>query len=123
MKLDDIRTKVAKMPIKHPDGELLGIEIHLTGQDTKQFRAKAREIAKSMVGKQTIDLDTQMAHNDELVASCVVGWSDDEFFGGEYSPERAHAMITDPDYAFVREQVELFIADRKNFFRPAGGKP
>lgn len=125
MKLSQLQPNVSKMSVFFPNGEETGIVLHLTGHDTKVFRDKARSFAKGMVGKKAneIDLDKAEEQDAELTAACVVGWEgleDDEGQPLLYSPEQALKLIKDPGLGFVRQQVERYIADRRNFFRPAG---
>lgn len=124
MKLTDLKPSVASMEVVHPTMGATGVTLRLVGQDTKQFRDKAKQIAKSVVGKGTkdVDLDAMQDQNLELVACCIVGWSgleDDDGAELEYTPERALELIRNPELSFIKEQVEEFVADRKNFFRPA----
>lgn len=125
MKLTALLPNVAKMELTHPTLGATGITLSLIGQDTKVFRDKAKIIAKSMVGKTSkdIDIDVMERQNLELAASCIVGWTgiqDDDGNELPYSPDKAFELMTDPGLRFLREQVEEFIAERKNFFRVSG---
>src|SRR5688572_24167571 len=105
MKLEQLMPSVAKMELIHPGTGATGLFLNLIGQDSKVFRDKARAVAKSMTGKKANEMDT--AHlekqNIELVAACVVGWSDEEAFG-PYSPARAIEVMSMDELAWIKEQ-------------------
>lgn len=120
MKLENLLPSVAKMELNHPVNGPTGIFLSLIGQDSKVFRDKAREIARNLNDKQgkvnPLDLEKQ---NVELVACCIVGWSDEEAFG-PYSPARALELMQMDELSWVKEEVESFIKERSNFFRGTG---
>jgi len=125
MKLSTLLPNVAKMELIHPEIGPTGIFINLIGQDSKVFRDKAKVIASSLVGKSSkdADYDKLITQSIELAAACIVGWSgleDEEGNEIPYSPAKALELVADPGLAYLKEQVEEFIADRKNFFRTAG---
>lgn len=122
MKLSSLKPSVAQLKLINAQGEATDVVLNLIGQDTKPFRDKARAIAKGMVGKtaKDVDLDILEKHNTELAATCLVGWvglQDDEGNDIIYTPQAALELMNDPELAFIKEQVEEFIAERKNFFR------
>lgn len=117
MKLEQLLPSVAKMELIHPGTGPTGIYFNLIGQDSKAFRDKARAIAKSLNAKQKdVDFTSLEDKNDELIATCVVGWSDTEAFG-EYSPARALEIIKMDELSWIKEEVEAFIKERANFFQ------
>lgn len=120
MKLESLFPQVAKLELIHPGTGATGVFLHVVGQDTKVFRDKAREIARSIskTKGQTADPVEMEREGIELVAACIVGWSDEEAFG-VYSPARALELMQMDELGWVREQVEAFVKERANFFRPA----
>ena len=55
----------------------------------------------------------------EAAAEAIVGWSEDAPFG-EYSKEAALSLMKKPELAWLRTQVNSFVAKEANFFRSAG---
>lgn len=121
MDLNNLRPQVTEMEIQDPAGNPTGVVFSLIGKDTKQFRDKFKSIVKTNTAKKTkeVDLDSLEEQNAELLATSIVGWKGLTEGGVEvpYSPDKALSIIKDPELAFIKEQVEEFIQDRKNFFR------
>jgi hypothetical protein len=119
MQLSSLFPQRAEYDLIHPvTGEATGVVFKMVGHDSKQFRDKAREIFKTKQGKKTSDfLDTDV-ENQDLVAACIVGWNEgaEEAFG-PYSEKRANEVIKMDELVYVREQLELFVSKRANFFR------
>lgn len=118
MQLSELFPQTATMELCHPiTGDQTGVVFNVVGHDSKPFREKARAILKSKQNKTTTALDTEL-ENQELVAACIVGWnaSAEEAFG-PYTPQRAAEIVKMDELVYVREQLEVFIAQRANFFR------
>jgi hypothetical protein len=119
MKLSQIMPQVTPMELKHPlTGVGLGIIFNLVGHDSRAFREKARELMKQKQGKKEEDFLKLEQDNQDLVAACIQGWNDeaDEAFG-PYSVQRANEVVKMDELVYVREQIELFVSQRANFFR------
>lgn len=117
--LADLGATSVAYELKHPKtGEPLGVTIDVTGSDTVEFRELAKsQIIRSAARPAGQDLNERMADDEALLMTCIRGWSDDEFFGGPFSKEAALAIVRNPAYSWLREQVNAFTNDRKNFFR------
>lgn len=119
--LADLDAISVPMEIRHPKtDEPIGVFIEVLGPDSAEFRnlskiQTARRLAKGEKAK--IDLDELARDNDELLATCVVGWSDDNFFGQPYSRQAVLELFKNPQRAWLRKQIDEFTDDRKNFFR------
>ena len=119
--LSDLDAISVLMEIKHPKtDEPIGVFIELTGPDSPTFRnlskqQTARRLAKGEKAK--VDLDELTNNNDELIASCIVGWSDEDFFLAPYSKQAALDLVKNPQRAWLRRQIDEFTDERKNFFR------
>ena len=124
MKLEALMPTVAKMELVHPAKGPMGVYLHLIGQDTKAFRDKARAVAKALNDKKNkVEFDQLEQQNIEMVATCIVGWSDElsgEDGFGTYTPARALELMQKEELSWVKEQVEEFVKDRANFFREPG---
>lgn len=118
MKITDLLPEAVDLELKHPvSGELLGVSLKVVGPDSIQFRtARNALIKRKMDGAQSTP-EEMIANNDELLASLVVGWSNDEFFDGPYSPAKVKELIANPGLAWLREQIDNFTETRANFFR------
>lgn len=116
--LADLGATSVSFELKHPkSGEDLGVQVELVGPDSAEFRdlAKAHLIKHSNDKKS--DIEASLTQGELLLATCVVGWSDDEFFGGAYSRDRVLSIIRDPKLRWLREQLDIFTNERTNFFR------
>lgn len=124
MDLVQLKPSVAPLEIMHPTLGATGIILNLVGQDTKEFRDKVKQIAKFATLNKAKDLDIDMLEqqNLELVAACIVGWTglEEDGIAIPFSTKKAFEIISDPAYSIVKEQVEVFVANRKNFFRKPG---
>lgn len=115
----------AVLEVLHPiDDTKLGITITLVGQDSEIHRAFVNRQANKLRQKITpgrgymppsIEKDQEQA--TELLVACTLGWEGMAMGGKDYpfSPDNARALYSDPGYAWLREQVDRFIADRANF--------
>jgi hypothetical protein len=125
MKLQSLLPNVAKLEVIHPTLGATGIILTLLGPDSKQVREKVKGIIRLNVGKKEItgaDVDAVEKQGNELVATAIVGWTGIEDDNGKeipYTPEKALELINDPGLAFMKEQIDVFINERKHFFRPA----
>lgn len=119
----------AWMELESPvDGEVLmtdknePVRIKLLGTDSKVWRNKNRETQRarinSMVRKKAKNIDYTISDEDacEMLAECTIEWSgiDEKGKALEFSEEAARDLYT--RYIWVREQVDIFINDRANFF-------
>lgn len=121
MQLSSLFPQRAEYELIHPiTGDATGVVFKLVGHDSKQFRDKAREIFKAKQGKKSDDFLATEIENQDLVAACIVGWNEgaEEAFG-PYSERRANEVIKMDELVYVREQLELFVSKRANFFRPS----
>jgi len=122
----------ADMPIEHPaTGDELKqdddkpITIKVLGTDSKAYRNKNREFQRERIAKMTRNrkktIDYTVGDEDActLLAECTVGWEGIELDGEaiEFSKEAAYDLYL--SQSWIREQVDMFIGDRANFFRNA----
>jgi len=97
------------------------ISIILLGTDSKTYRDKQREYQRKRLSKMTKkrgkEMDLTMSDEDacDLLATCTVGWEHMVENGEEleFSKEAAYKLYM--KYNWIREQVDMFIADRENF--------
>jgi hypothetical protein len=116
----------ATLQIVHPESEEVidGMTITLLGQDSKVYRkiqlakqqAALNRIAK---GKKAIDLDAEKLAEDSIddLVQLTTGWTGFVLDGSplECTPENIRTVYG--EWAWIKEQVQEFVADRSNFFR------
>lgn len=119
--LADLDAISVQMEIKHPKTEEpTGVFIELLGPDSAVFRNLSKQQATRRLAKgekAKINLDELTNDNDDLLASCIVGWTDEEFFLTPYSKQAALDLVKNPARAWLRRQIDEFTDERKNFFR------
>jgi len=98
------------------------ITIKLLGTDSKAYRNKNRDFQRKRIAKmtksrsKTIDYTVSDEDACELLAECTIGWSGIVVKGKpvEFSKEAAESLYL--EFSWIREQVDVFIGDRANFF-------
>lgn len=123
MLLEDLLPKASTLELVHPvSQEKLGIAFEVVGKDSKQFRTAWRATLKEMQGKKGAESDLLGLEKSNLMilGACIIGWNEGatEAFG-KYTPERAQEVISMDELSFIKDQVEAFISERANFFRPS----
>lgn len=117
----------AILQIVHPESEeaIDGMTITLLGQDSKVYRkiqlakqqAALNRIAK---GKRAVDLDAAKLAEDSIddLVQLTTDWSGFVLDGAalDCTPENIRKVYG--EWAWIKEQVQEFVADRSNFFRP-----
>lgn len=127
-----LKTTVWKMPIRNPiyeadsapegvteytlprlDGEgTCECSLHLVGMYSKEFIQASRNALRARGDKwDIVNLDDE---NTKILAACIVGWDNTGFIDVEYSPEEALDLLQ--NVKWLADQVQLAIADKKNFF-------
>jgi hypothetical protein len=116
----------AVLNIVHPETEevIEGMTITLLGQDSKVYRklqmgkqqAALNRISK---GKKAVDFDAEKLAEDSIddLVKLTVSWSGFTLEGKKLdcTPENIRSVYA--DWAWIKEQVQEFVADRANFFR------
>ena len=116
----------ADLHLKHPaTGEKLFCEdgspfvVRVLGNDAPTVKDAFRSI-KEKRAKGTM---TEEEAAQEMVAVCVVGWSDDMELDGKpfkYSPDNARKLVRDERTAWIAEQIAPFALSRRNFAQNMG---
>jgi hypothetical protein len=119
--LADLDAISVQMEIKHPKtDEPTGVFIELIGPDSADFRNLSKVQATKRLAKgdkAPVNLEELTNDNDNLIATCIVGWTDEDFFGMPYSKQAALDLMKNPQRAWLRRQIDEFTDERKNFFR------
>lgn len=123
MNIRDFAAKPFDLELLNPTTkEGLGVTITIVGKNSRQFKDKFYEVVDraQQAGQdkktQAEKLKAAEEQSAELIANCIIGWSDDEFFGGEYTFERAYELVNDPTLSWVREQIDAAIVEESHFF-------
>lgn len=122
MKLTELSPRGQDLPIRWPDSdEETGIVFKVVSADSKQFFNVVTKHAQEALGREKeLPIPERQKQTAEQVAACIVGWTGIDDL--TYSPENAVALMENPEYAFIREQVEGYVVKRSNFFRAGKGK-
>lgn len=117
--------KGVAMAVKNPVNgqEMPGVEITLKGLDSEVFRKLTRKFADKriegmMKGRRGVATLTSSMMEDEQVqvlTACTIGWKGLVMNGKpfEFSPANAKTLYN--QFSWLRDQVDEFINDRKNF--------
>lgn len=135
MDFSKLATKVeghVALQLRHPDtGTLLTnddkpINVFVRSPDHAEVKKVDKRIAQKRIeavqnnrNKMRLDVDELEAEAVEKLISHIAGWEgifmgEDEF---KYTPENVKFMLTDPSFAWVREQVDTFAGERGNFLK------
>ena len=121
--LADLEATSVQMEVAHPTLGPQGVFLEVVGPDNPQFRSLRDSFLKrrlAMGDSYKPDFDEAIKQHNELLLTCVVGWSDDEFFGGPFSKEKMLDILRNTKLAWLREQLDEFTNSRNNFFRRDG---
>lgn len=116
-------TNTADIAIQHPvTGEDLGITIQVLSPDSDEYRKAALQLQNENIryirknrGKTTAERISQEAM--DLLVAITQGWSGVVENGQPvpFSPDNVRRVYT--EYPFIKEQVDEFTADRRNFMK------
>lgn len=107
-------------PLLQDDGSK--ITIKLLGADSKAFRDISKKHSRKRTAnmmktrKKDIDFTPTLEETCETLAACTVGWKGIEANGNaiKFSTDEAYKLYM--DFSWIREQVNIFVGDRANFF-------
>ena len=120
--LQQLAAKSIEVELKHPVTNVgLGVTVRIVGKNSRQFKdqfyqtvAQAQKDSKEAPSADRLKLAEQ--RSVDLIAACIVGWDDEEFFGGPYSQEKALEIIGQPELSWVKDQLEQAIVEDSSFF-------
>jgi len=119
--------KGATFSVRHPvtdelltgsDEKPLTIQVH--GVDSATFKRAVQDINQAASGRKKVSPAEQERQTVNALARATIGWSDNWVWGGEpfkFSPENCRKLYA--ERAWLRAQVDEFIADRSRFFAQA----
>lgn len=116
----------AVLQILHPETEeaIDGMTITLLGQDSKVYRKIALAKQQSALnriskGKKAVDFDAEKLAEDTIedLVKLTTGWEGFMLDGKTIEATPANIKNVYTEWAWIKEQVAEFVADRSNFFR------
>lgn len=108
--------------LKHPvTGVELDATIKVYGKDSSVFQNAIKQRAKAQIARKSKDIDLEANDKDsiELLADCTQGWSGIAEGSKELVFSRDAAIALYTKYKWIREQIDIAIGDRANFFTNA----
>lgn len=121
----DLIKPSAELKLNGPDGTELPVKLRVQGMATQAVKRKAIEVGAFYTQATRIEQSDKLAKaiidaermQVDLTATAVVGWDNDEFMGGPYTPEYAKQLLSRPEMNFVVTQVSMFLQNESNFFQ------
>ena len=108
-----------ELTLKHPvSGDELDATINVFGKDSSVFQNAIKQRAKAQIARKSKDIDLESNEKDsiELLADCTQGWSGIAEGSKEIVFSRDAAIALYTKYKWIREQIDIAIGDRANFF-------
>lgn len=108
-----------EVKLKHPvTGVELDATIKVYGKDSSVFQNAIKQRAKAQIARKSkdIEFDTNYKDTTELLADCTQGWSGIVEGSKEITFSRDAAVALYTKYMWIREQIDIAIGDRANFF-------
>jgi hypothetical protein len=139
----DYSNITAELEILTPEGEKTGAKLTLLHMDSMQFQKKNREVRALYMPKleklkikgsgvdANVEMDGKLAAEmaqiqeeagAQLLATVTIGWKGLKLGGGEYEYSHDNAIKLYTEYTWIKDQVDRFIADRKNFIKSSPKK-
>ena len=124
MDLSTIRKQAqeeAWLPIMHPvTGVETSMRIRLLSPDSERYRAIDYSIrnaaTQTLARRGRFSAEGMEESNMRLLVQATVGWEGVIFDGQEIEFTPANVKMVYTDFPFIREQVDRFLGDRRNFF-------
>lgn len=114
------------MEVMHPvTSAPTGISIRLVGTDSADYRKVARALQNRRLekvarqGKVKMTAEEHEENQLAMLCVCVKEWKGMEKDKKEYpcTPENVRALLSDPQFAWLREQIDEFVGERTNFIQ------
>jgi len=137
---EDLLPTTAELQPTHPTLGKLPVKLKLRSTLAPEFTLKQIEnmhIWRRLDKAEKKDDFTSVAKDLEkqaidTAAFAIIGWDNDKLMGSTYSPDAARKLMANPQFAWLRTEVNQFVNTDTNFFRqlekpvegegPTGGK-
>ena len=110
-----------RQPLRHAAGGEAWIDLHSLDSAIARRAIRAQQDRRLRLRAVRPSAEELEADAAELLAACTAGWSlctlDGEPLDVPCTPGSAQELYTLPALAWLREQVDTFVADRGNFHR------
>ncbi len=109
------------MPLIFVDGTELDTKFLVAGIDSRIYLEKQREIANRRIEyaqknrKKKISREEIEAQDIELLATCIIDWENVEYNEKPLDCTLENKIMVLTENAWVREQIDVAIGDRRNF--------
>lgn len=117
-----IRHPDTRQPIKDADGKEAYIDLY--SSDSEAARKHQRAISKRRLAQRDrskITPEEIESDGTGLLAALTAGWYLVALSGAPinvpFTPENAAELYSEPEQAWLREQVDVFVVDRGNFLK------
>lgn len=113
--IKDFTPKEHVMVLKDPHGEDTEGTITIVGRYSTEFYTAARDALRD---KNIFDPELSVLEdeNTKTLSACVKDWNE-EFFCEPCTEENVQALLSNPQFHWVKEQLEAAVLNRANFFR------
>lgn len=123
-KIENSANEGAWIDIEFPGVEESGVRFKILGKDSDAYRDKQKAIMDRRIKnrKMKITADDVEEEGLSLLAACVIEWEGVEK-GDLATPcnySNVREMLANPDYSFVKDQVDEAVGDRANFLKFCG---
>ena len=113
------------VPETAPEGTIgEALVIMLAGTDSEVYREALKSRARQRLNQQKkknraeqTDFDEAERKGIELLAKCTMGWRNISEDGKELQFNVNNAITIYTKYPWIKEQVDVFMADRSNFLK------
>lgn len=119
--LRSVEAEGAEMALLHPGtGEETGVTFRVIGYDTEQVETATREFRKGMMAakKKPAQEDVLSGLRRTRAKAALVGVEGGS--GSTTTVDEFRALMDEPGFVWIVEQVEAFAGDRASFFKSAG---
>lgn len=125
MDLANYRPTTASLAINDKFGQPTDMKVTLIGTESKPFREAVYRLSREQMARKDAS-DVEQAERDtvRLLAACVVGWENvtDNGVPVPCTPDAAFELLFNPEFKFIREQVDAFASVSENFFPRSSGQ-
>lgn len=118
-----LKDPFTRAPIKDKDENTIVITClgkHSAAYIATQNRLSNRRLKEARGRGPTSTVEEMEAETIELLASAIIGWSDNLEMSGmafPFSPENAFALLSNNKLRWIREQIDEFVGDIGNFMQ------
>lgn len=119
-KIDNRSDEGVWMNIDDVNGvQMEDVRIKVRGIDSDAYKKKQRQITDKRLGNRKLKFTSAELESEglSLLSVCIIAWEgvDDDNGLIECNESNVRKFLSEPANAFVKEQIDNFIAERSNF--------